>query len=407
MVPDTFFCPTRRQWRFVCLVVVLAGSLLCPVLPAEAKSDYEIINTGIKGGGCWVDDNHFLVEKRVPRQGSQASDLEGLYLLNPRHPTDLDPISLVPLEPSAQKRVWQVSCQYGAITFLVPGSKKGSSRLYRLRIGEAPELIVEMRAPRVSLQGKYVLGNSHRAVMDGGPLQGVFEGNDDCLLADVNPGFKVLCWDSWLVIPQPLPQFVFSKYLWEESIKIREPNGQTKWVPNPEPPLKLPDGKEIRQGYLLRDLENHIVQEISTKQGIYRIDEMKPALNGTYLYATCSKAGDYDPPKTFFGRVCRFMLSDASGQWKEVFHVQKQPNERASLYDLDVNDLGDVVVLRRAYRESPALWKYTARNRSVVELRIPKLDQGVGAVRLAPDGRTISYVEKGHLTFVRVGGGKR
>jgi hypothetical protein len=183
-----------QQRRVALFLLAIVGNLLCSEL-AEAKGNYEIINTGIKGGGCWLDDSHFLVQKHVPRQGSQGFDLEGLYVLDPRHPADLKPVSLAPLEPSAQKRVWQVTCQDGNIIFLVPGSKKGSSRLYRLTVGEAPELIVEMRAPQVSLQGKYVLGNSHRAVMDGGPLQGAFEGKDDCLLADAKAGFKVLCWD--------------------------------------------------------------------------------------------------------------------------------------------------------------------------------------------------------------------
>lgn len=269
---DLSMMAQRQQQLVIIFLMVLAGILLCLGLTAEAKSDYDIINTGIKGGGCWVDENRFLVQKNVPRQGSQGYDLEGLYVLDPVHPTELKPISLAPLESSAQKRVWQVTCQDGNITFLVPGSKRGSSRLYRLTIGEAPELIVEMRAPRVSLQGKYVLGNSHRAVMDGGPLQCVFEGNDDCLLADAKAGFKVLCWDWWLVVPEALPQYVFSKYLWQESIKVKDPNGQAKWVPNPEPPLKRPDGTAVKLGFFLKDLDNRIVGEIPNQQNEYYYD---------------------------------------------------------------------------------------------------------------------------------------
>lgn len=391
-----------QQRRVAIFLLTLTGNLLCFGLTAEAKSDYDIINTGIKGGGCWVDDNRFVVEKRVSRQGSQGSELEGLYVLDPLHPADLKPISLAPLEPSAQKRVWQVACQDGNITFLIPVSKKGSSRLYRLRIGEAPELIVEMRAPRVNLQGKYVLGNSHRAVMDGGPLQGAFEGNDDCLLADAKAGFKVLCWDWWLVVPEALPQYVFSQYLWQESIKIKDLYGQAKQVLNPEPPLKLPDGTELKQGYLLRDLDNQIIQEIPTKRGLYRIGGIKPNPGGRYLYATCSKAGDYNPPKTFYGRMCRLTLDGTQAQWEEVFSLQQEANEWASLHDFDVNDAGDVVVMRRAKRSSPTIWRYDVQRARVEQLPTGQLSQEIGGVGLTPDGNSISYIDKDQLIFVRL-----
>ena len=198
-----------------------------------------------------------------------------------------------------------------------------------------------------------------------------------------------------------------SEYRWEGSIKVKDSNGQAKRILNPEPPLKLPDGTELKQGYLLRDLENQIVQEIPTKQGHYKIaSNFKPNPGGNYLYAQCSKEGDYDPPMTFFGRICRVKLVGIDTQWAEVFSVQKQPNDRASLYDLDVNEQGDVVVVRRANRASPTLWKYTARRTSVEQLPTPKLSQEVGAVQLAPDGQTISYVDKGLLVFIRSHGGK-
>ncbi len=391
---------------FVIVLLLLCVSLLSQA-EAQAGNEYTIINTGIKALGCWVDDSHFVVVKSVQRQGSQGLDLEGLYFIDPTRPTDLKPLSLAPLEPSVQKRVWQVSCQDGSIVFHVPGAKKGTSRLYSLRIGEEPELVVEMRNPRVSLRGLYGLGNSHQAVMDGGPLQGVFEGNDDCLLSYSKPGFKTLCWDWWLVMPQALPQFVLSEYRWEGSIKLKEANGQAKWVPNPEPPLKRPDGTQLKHGYFLRDLENQIVQEIPTQQGLYKIaSSFKPNPSGNYLYAQCSKAGDYDPPMSFFGRICRVKLVGLATQREEVFSAQKQPNDRASLYDLDVNDQGDVVVMRRANRANPTLWKYTARHASVEQLPIAQLSQEVGGVQLTPDGQTISYVDKGRLVFVRSHGGK-
>lgn len=392
-----------QQRRVVIFLLGLAGSLFFSSLAAEAKSDYEIIDTGIKGGGCWVDDNHFLVEKRVPRKGSQGSDLEGLYWLDPRHPDDLKPISLTLLEPSAQKRVWQVTCQDGKITFLVPGAKKGSSRLYSLRIGEAPELIVDMRAPRVSLQGKYVLGNSHRAAMDGGALQGAFEDNDDCLLADAKAGFKVLCWDWWLVIPQPLPQFVLTKYQYEERIKIRETNGQAKWVPNPELPLKLPDGKELKQGYLLRDLDNRIVQEIPMKQGPYQLIDIsiKPDPLQKYLYGVCFKTGDHgDRFYTQGGRICRYLIDGTNRGWEEIVSIQKSPRDPFSLHDLDTNDQGDVVMIERGHRPAISLWKYAAHSKVAERLIHVVSPEDLRTPKVSPDGRWVGVMKNSHLLLI-------
>lgn len=391
------------QRRVVIFMLAIVGNLLCSGLAAEAKSDYEIINTGIKGGGCWVDENHFLVEKRVPRQGSQGFDLEGLYLLDPRRPADLKPILLAPLDPNAQKRVWQVTCQDGNITFLVPGSKSGSSRLYSLRVGEAPELLVEMRAPRVNLQGKYVLGNSHRAVMDGGPLQGVFEGNDDCLLADAKPGFRVLCWDWWLVMPQPLPQFVFTKYQYEESIKIRESNGQAKWVPNPEPPLKLPDGTELKLGHLLRDLENRIVKKIPFEQGPVHILTVGFKLDpsGTYLYGVCFKTGDHgDRSYTQGGRICRYLLNGANSDWEEVVSVQLSPKDPFSLHELDVDTQGDVVMVERGHRLVASLWKYSAQSKRVDKLLQVNFPHKLEAPAVSPGGKWVSAIRNSQLIFI-------
>ena len=39
---------------------------------AQAGSDYAIIKTGIKGGGCWYDDSHFIVvQGRQPAPGQE------------------------------------------------------------------------------------------------------------------------------------------------------------------------------------------------------------------------------------------------------------------------------------------------------------------------------------------------
>lgn len=392
-----------QQRPVVIFLLVLAGSVLCSRLTADAKSDYEIINTGIKGGGCWVDDSHFVVQKRVLRQGSQGFDLEGLYFLDPRRPTDLRAISLAPIEPSAQTRVWQVSCQDGNIVFLVPGTKKGSSRLYVLKIGGVPELIVEMRAPRVSLRGQYVLGNSHRAVMDGGALQGAFEGNDDCLLADAKAGFKVLCWGWWLVMPEALPQFVFSQYRWEESIKIKDSHGQAKWVPNSEPPLKRADGTEVKLGFFLRDLDNRIVGEIPRQQDDYQYDtiHLKVEPVGRYLYCPCWKVGDHGEKRyTAGGRICRFRLDGQNQRWEEVASVQQSPRDPFSLQDLNVSDGGDVVMIERGHRGQASAWKYTAQSKAVDKVLQVNSPEDLGVPQLSPNGKWVSVIRQGQLVLI-------
>lgn len=385
------------KMRTVVIMLLLLSVSLLSRAEAKSGSDYTIINTGIKAGGCWYDDSHFIVVQGQQPAPGQEFEVEGLYYLDPNQPRDLKPISLTPLDPTMQKKVWSVSCQEGSIVFLVPGAKKGSSRLYRLRIGEEPELIVEMRAPRVSLSGQYVLGNSHKAVMDGGPLQGVFEGNDDCLLSYSKQGFKPLCWDWWLVMPQALPQFVFSEYRWEESIRVKEPNGEAKWVRNPEPPVKLPDGTELKHGYLLRDLENRIVTQVKMEQPPYQIyrNTLKPDPQGGSLYAVCSKAGDHGTRRlTVGGRICRFKVDGANQQWEEIVAMQRSPQDPFSLHGLDVNEQGDVVAMELGHRGASSLWKYSARTQQVEKVRQAPTIADLGGPRLSPTGQWISFVER-------------
>jgi hypothetical protein len=397
-----------KPFIFVTMLFLLSLSQLSHV-EAKSGSEYTIINTGIKAGGCWYDDSHFVIVKGTQSAPGQDFEVEGLYYLDPAKPRDLKPIPLSPLGLNDQKKLWMMNCQEGNIVFHVPGAKKGSSRLYRLRIGEEPDLIVEMRAPHVSLTGQYVLGNSHKAVMDGGPLQGVFEGNDDCLLSYAKPGFKTLCWDWWLVMSHALPQFVFSEYLWKESIKVKEPNGQAKWVPNPEPPLRLPDGRKLKQGYLLRDLENHIIQEIPTKQGLYQLINVSFKVDslGDYLYSVCFKAGDHgDKHYTVGGRICRFRIDGRNQTWEEVVSVQQSPKDPFSLHNLDVNAQGDIVMIERGHRPAISLWRYTAQSKSVEKLTYVISPDVLGAPQVSPNGRWVSAVRDSQLILIESIGGK-
>lgn len=388
--------------RLSSLGLFLACIWLWPT-DAIAGSDYTVIPTGIKGGGCWYDDSHFIVVKGQQPAPGQGFEVEGLYYLDPNQPKDLRRIDLSPIEPTLQKQIRDVTCQDQTILFDIMAPDQKTSRLYNVKIGAQPRLVADMRWAKpavISLRGQYVVGN--KLTVD----NGVWEEQADCDVKFLEPGLKAPCWPRDTIAQWLTPQFVVHQYLWRETILVREQDGNVKRIPNPKPPLRLADGTELKQGYLLRDLENRIVQEIPTKQGIYRIDEIKPNPRGSYLYATCSKAGDFDPPTTFFGRVCRLKLAESSGRWEEVFSVQKRPNERASLYAIDVNDVGDVVVMRRENRVTPTLWKYTARRRTAEQLPTPQPSQDIGAVQLSPDGQTISYVDKGHLVFLKAQGVK-
>ncbi len=410
-VPDLSRIGLSQQRRGGIFLLGLAAGLLCSGLTAHAKSDYEIINTGIKGGGCWYDDNHFIVVKGHQPALGQEFEVEGLYYLDPNQPKDLRRIDLSPIEPTLQKQIRDVTCQAQTILFHVLTPDRNRSTLYALKIGQRPIILAEktkgFAVPQyVSVPNKYVLSFSLALREREAPYSiSPEQARQDCQFSYVHEGYRVACLrpdrgtkQLWLV-----NEGFLVKYIWDETIRVNK-DGQYQRIPNPEPPFRLQDGTQLKQGYLLRDLENHIVQEIPTKQGAFRIGEIKHNPGGSYLYATCSKAGDFDPHTTFFGRVCRFKLAESGGQWEEVFSVQKQPNERASLYDFDVSDASDVVVMRRENRMSPTLWKYTARRGTIDQLPTSQLGQEVGAVQLSPDGRTFSYVDKGLLVFVKAKG---
>jgi hypothetical protein len=389
-------------------------SLLSPI-EAKSVSEYTIINTGIKAGGCWYDDSHFVILKGKQAAPGQDFEAEGLYYLDPAKPKDLIRLDLSPIDSNFQKHIRDVTCQDQTILFHLLSADKKRNTVYSLKVGGQPTVLAEKRdgfvlPQAVSIRGQYVLSFSNalgepEAQHSSLPEQAL----KDCHFANLQDGYRAVCLRhdrgtkrTWLVNNSFVVQ-----YVWDQTIRVNT-DGQDRWVPNPNPPLKLPDGTELKQGYLLRDLENRIVQEIPMKQGLYRMDAInfKPNPDGGYLYAPCSKAGDYDRPKTFYGRVCRFKLAGIDTQWEEVFSLQKAPNERATLDTLDVNEQGDVVVLRRANHALPTLWKYIVGRANVEPLPIRQLSHDVGGIQLTPDGQTISYVDKGQLFFVRPQGGK-
>jgi hypothetical protein len=199
---------------------------------------------------------------------------------------------------------------------------------------------------------------------------------------------------------------VVTEYLWRETIKVKSADGQEKWIPNPELPLKLAEGREIKEGYFLRDLENRIVLQVPMEQGQYKMERvfLKSDPEGRYAYTTCDKSGDHDPKFNAPGRVCRFKLDGHNQGWEDVFHVQEKYSDPFSLQDLDVNTQGDVVVVDRGHRMSTSLWKYGGGTKKVEKVTRSPMNQNIRGPRISSDGRWVTFLQEGELFLVRVKG---
>ncbi len=396
-------------------LLILVSTVCCFGLTAEAKSDYEIINTGIKGGGCWYDDNHFIVVKGEQPAPGQEFEVEGLYYLDPTRPKDLKRIDLSPLEPSVQRHIRDVTCQDQTVLFHLQSNQPGLRKLFGLKIGAKPELISEMRGGSVNFAGQYVVGKFRRpGLIEEQGLQGmgIYEAHPDCAVKYVKHGLKVLCLETWMESGWSTSNLRVVEYKWYETILVRDRNGQEKRVPNPEPPLKLADSTELKHGYLLRDLDNRLVQQIKLEQPPYEIYHrhlMKIDPQGGYLYASCSKAGDHGEKHYMAGRrVCRYKLDGKNRMWEEVFAVQQSPSNVISLQDLDVNRQGDVVVIHRGYLPH-SIWKYTASSRKVefvTRAGVLIYDLDLEAPLLSPDGRWVGFIRRGEFYLAHHKGGQ-
>ena len=392
--------PMILWWSVVCSFSVLAGGVLCSVLPVEAKVDYEIINTGIKGGGCWYDDSHFIVVKGKQPAPGQEFEVEGLYYLDPNQPKDLKRIDLSPLEPSLQRKIRDGTGQGETILLSVMASHRKTSRLYGVKIGQQPELIADLRWAKpaaVSLKGQYVVGN--KLTVD----KGVWEEQTDCDVRYLKPGFKALCWPRDTIGLWVAPQFVVHEYLWRETVWVRGQDGNKKRVPNPKPPIKLVDGREFRQGYLLRDLENQIVREIPMREKDYQYDTIHLTLDpqGNYVYCPCWKVGDHgDKQYTVGGRICRFRLDGVNQHWEEVVSVQQSPRDPFSLQGLDMSNQGDVVMVERGHRLVASLWKYSAQSKRVDKLLQVSFPDELGGPQISPSGRWVTVIRQRQLILI-------
>lgn len=396
-----------QQRRSVIFLLGLTANLLCSGLTAHAKSDYDIINTGIKGGGCWYDDSHFVVIQGHQPAPGQGFVVEGLYSLDPAKPKDLRRIDLSPLEPSLQRNIRHVSCRDETILFDVMAFDRKTTRLYSLKIGQQPELLADLRWAHpadISLKGQYVLGNKLTV------QNGVWEEHADCDVKFAKSGLKVLCWPKDTFGRWATPQFVVQEYLWRESVLVREQDGNVKRILNPVPQLKLSNGTELKQGYLLRDLANRIVMPVKMEQPPYKIYRGTLKLNpqGDALYAACSKAGDHGTRVlTVGGRICRFRVDGLNQQWEEVVAVQQSAQDPLSLQGLDINQRGDVVAWEPAHGGASIVWKYSVQTHRVEQVRHAPTVADLGGPQLSPTGQWISFVEHQTLYLATVKGVRR
>jgi hypothetical protein len=398
-----------NQHRYAAIfLLVIVGNLLCSELAAEAKSDYEIINTGIKGNGCWYDDNHFVLLKGHSESSNQPFVVEGMFYIDVNKPLELKSIDLTSLQPAVWQKIYRMRCINQTVLF------SAENQSYSLRIGNPPELIAKrlnksIYPEYINYEAQYILSPRAKSGRDD---TGVSPSQDaalkDCQFSYVKPGYTLHCWSTQLRgLPSLLPKFVFGESYWSDTIRIKGADGREKRIPNPLPPIKLPDGSELKHGYVLYDLENRALQQIKLEQSPYQVyrAHLRVDPHGEYLYATCSKAGDHsDKRLTVGGRVCRFKLDAKNGGWEEVFVVQQSPNDPFSLQDLDVNVQGDVVVIDRGHRLNQSMWKYTARSRKVEFVTKAPLDLGVPSV--SPDGRWVSFILRDGL-YLAHGKGER
>lgn len=397
----------KVHWQFLAMMpLILAASIACYAATTDASSDYEIINTGIKGSGCWYDDTRFVLLKGHSESSSQRFVVEGMFYLDVNKPLELKPVDLTPLKPTARQNIYRMRCLNQTILF------SAENQSYSLRIGNPPELIAErlnksIYPEYINYEARYVMSPRAKSGRDD---TGVSPTQDaalkDCQFSYVKPGYTLHCWHTQLRgLPSLLPRFVFGESYWSDTIRIKGTDGQEKRIPNPEPPTKLPDGSELKQGYVLYDLENHVLLQIKLEQPPYQIYHrhlMKIDPQGEHLYATCSRAGDHgDKHYTEGGRVCRYRLDGNNYEWEEVFAVQQSPKEPFGLQDLDVNGQGDVVVIHRG-RRPQSIWKYTASSRKVEFVTMAPFD--LGMPQISPNRRWVSFILRDELHLAHAKG---
>ncbi|OQW34302.1 MAG: hypothetical protein A4E19_02245 [Nitrospira sp. SG-bin1] len=396
--------------RVIVFLLILVWSLFCSEFTVHAKpqKDSTVIDTGIIGSGaCWYDAERLIVVKRSPFKAGQESEVEGLYVVTPAEPRDGTRMDLSPIDPESQKRIWDVRCHDGTIVFSVPMPDKKRSRLYAVKIGGRPELLVEMRGAmpqNVSMKGKYVLAYKH---MRGN--KGVYEDEDNCVIQFIKPEFTVHCvdartaWRRWT-----LANFVLAEYQWSDTIKIHGPDGQPKKIPNPEKQLVDNNGKAINYAMFLRALDGNIlaqlneVQTLKTAISIYFVISDDEA----YIYSPCyrieSKDGSPDG-------VCRYPLSGRPESWELIFQSEIPRQRKASISHPKVSRTGDIYFIIAGTKPPyHGLWKFDARTRQVTQLTNPG-DSYDTPTAISPDSQWVAFNRRGTVgdsVFLVQGGGK-
>jgi hypothetical protein len=307
------------------LVTFVWFSLFLGCTQAGAITIKTEIATGISAEGehCWYDDTRVIVLRRTRPSGAADFRTEGLYVLDVTKPRDMTRLDLAPLLSDVQREIVSLSCQEQTIVFsrFLPGRQV--REFYTMALDRPPERLAELRGAPVSLRGRYLLGSTEKVIHDAGPLQGTFEGRDDCDVRYVRSGFRVLCWDSLEFRNWPLTTWVLSEYQRRETIKVRAENGMAKHIPNPAKPLVGKDGKPVLlYGLYLRDLEGQIVVSLGDDPKFRtRMYGSSITADEQYLYAPCSERTRRTDEMI---AVCRYRLDGKPHEWEEVFRIDGQ-----------------------------------------------------------------------------------
>lgn len=390
------------------IVILLLWSAILVPANVGAQKDPTVIDTGIIGSGaCWYDTERLIIVKRSPFKAGQESEVEGLYVVTPIKPREATRINLSPIDPELQKWIWDVRCHDGTIVFSVPTPDKKRSRLYEVKIGGRPELLVEMRgamSQNISMKGKYVLAYKH---MWGN--QGVYEDEDKCIVQFIKPEFTVHCVDARAALRRwPLANFVLAEYQWSDTIKVPGPDGQPKVVPNPEKQLTDKSGKPINYAMFLRTFDGTILAQLNEagplSTSIYTdffVDD-----DETYLYSPCHRRGTSDGSAD---GVCRYPLTGRSEPWELIFQSEIPHQHKASISYPKVSRTGDIYfIIGGTKAPYHGVWKYLVTTRHVTQLTNPGNFYD-NPTAISPDGRWVAFSRTGTVgnsAFLVQGGEK-
>ncbi|MGN2393207.1 hypothetical protein [Pelomicrobium sp. G1] len=359
------------------------------------ERDYTVINTGIQGSGCWYDNERFVVLQGRQAPGTPRFEAQGIFYFDATKPNSLTRIDLSPLPSELQSTIVRIDCGEKTILFNVSGSIPSDpsvTRLYALRLGEAPELIAEMRglyppSKAVSLRGRYVVGNSRKM------SRGIFEGHDDCSPFYLKQDFRALCWNTYGRNLWPLSKFVLAEYRWEETIQVKGEDDQPKTIKNPEAPLLGRDGKPLRYALVLYDLEHQVLTNLTDDPGYAGFGAGVGALaitpDESYAYGVCVKK------PIAHGRgwdsVCRYRLDGKRNQVEEVFTIDPDKKFKVVvIHRVAVDSRGNVYVAVTGAKPIDGVLRFHSETQKIERLTVlPR--SGESRLGVSPDGRWLAF----------------